>query len=386
MATKHIHLCLVSKQPTPNLVPLIDPNLQVDEAILLHTDSFKQHALWLQQALAMYQIKTRLDVLPSADNMHQLHDFLIQLYEKLKQETPDSKIYCNITSGTKTMSIALYELALMTADEGTQAYYQNLDDTLSWYVPLTTERHEIIDRVKIKPFLLSHGVDTLNQSHSRVAPQWRPLIDELVMNLSQYQSAISTLNFHAVSASYNPNLVSENEIKSRFPSLNALLKLLQDHGLIQWQGPYIKFPSEQARFFCAGGWLEEHVYHTIRKMMAKNKRIQDLAQGLEVYSLLQGKANTIKNELDVAVLVNNRLVVIECKTYQTDKENSPVPDSLYKLDTLASQTGGAFGRGIFICLNPLKPNDYERAKRYNIEVIQGDRFAQLQTALERFIY
>lgn len=384
MTTKHIHLCLVSKQPSPNLVPIVDPAMPVDEVVLLHTESFKHQADWLQKALDIHQIKTRFEVLPSADDMQILRDYFIDLYEKLKAEQPNAKLMCNVTSGTKPMSLALYEMALMTQQDGTEAYYQNFDDTLSWFVPGDRPRVEIEDKIKIKTFLLAHGVEVVNQPQSKISPQWRPLIDEMIDGLSSFQKGISTLNYHAVLAEKQPNLTSPNPADQNNPHFDALVDRLISYGLASWQGQHIRFSDESARFFCAGGWLEEYVYHTIRKMMSKSKRIQDLNQGVQVLSMLDAKVKTVANELDVIVLVNNQLLVLECKTYKTDPPN--VQNSLYKLDTLAKQMGGALGKGLLITLNPLRSNDYERAKLYGIEVIQGDRFDQLENALSRHIY
>lgn len=55
---KVIHICLVSKQATPNLVPLMDSSMQVDEVILTHTRPFNEHAQWLANALKIYGKKT----------------------------------------------------------------------------------------------------------------------------------------------------------------------------------------------------------------------------------------------------------------------------------------------------------------------------------------
>jgi hypothetical protein len=383
--TKEIHLCLVARQPTPILVPLLDQCMSPDLVILAHTAGFENQADWLVQALKIYGIKTERLLLPSHNDLPALREAFFELYQVLiKTHGSELVLRCNITTGTKPMSLALYELALMTEQDGVQAYYQNDDDTLSWFVPKNKPRTQIDDKVKLPAFLLAHGLGTLKKPSGTDYPEWRNLLKEILANLVNFRGALTVLNGLALSANRS-NLTSNKDVEFVNPHLKTLLHLLQQHKLLRINGKKVIFASEEARFFCNGAWLEELVYHTVRQLSAKNTKIQDYAMGVEIESLTTG----IRNELDGVVLVNNRLVIIECKTIRTKEKgkrvSKAVQDSLYKIDTLAKQVGGIHGRGILISMNPLSSIDKARAKLYQIDIIDGDMVSHLATHLAKLL-
>jgi hypothetical protein len=374
----HLHLCLVSKQPSPNLTPLLDPAIPADEVILLHTAHFKPQAEWLAKALSFYQVKSRFLQLPSHEDLGQLRAFFIELIAQLHRDIPDLRLYANLTSGTKPMSLALYEVALMTETEGSQAYYVNMDDTLSWYLPKDKPRHAIADRIKLTPFLIAHGWQPVEPPQGSRYPQWRTLVETWGANLRYWRKPLTQLNSIAVSAN-NPQHQSE-PIKKLDEPLQQLLNALQQAGLLTRKKHSVTFAHADARFFCNGGWLEELVFHTLKQLRAGERKIQDIALGLEI----QSQQNDIKNELDTAVLHDNKLIIIECKTHNTKKNNQAIRDSLYKLDTL-TEIGGVAGRGILISMHPVTKSDQKRANQYRIPIIQGDQIEHLKAQLQALL-
>lgn len=374
----HLHLCLVSKQPSPNLTPLLDPAIPADEVILLHTAHFKPQAEWLAQALAFYQVKSRFIQLPSHEDLAQLRDFFIELIAQLHRDIPNLRLYANLTSGTKPMSLALYEVALMTEADGSQAYYVNMDDSLSWYLPKDQPRHPLADRIKLTPFLIAHGWQPVEKPQGSRYPQWRALVETWGADMRHWRKPLTQLNSIAVSAN-NPQLQSE-PIKKLDEPLQHLLNTLQQAGLLTRNKHRVTFAHADARFFCNGGWLEELVFHSLKQLSASERKIQDIALGLEI----QSQQNDIKNELDTAVLHDNKLIIIECKTHNTKKNTQAIRDSLYKLDTL-TEIGGVAGRGILISMHPVTKSDQKRANQYRIPIIQGEQIENLKAHLQALL-
>lgn len=379
--SKHLHLCLVSRQPSPNMVPLLDSNLPVDEVILLHTQNFKTQAEWLAKALGYYQIKSRFISLPHHENLTELRDFFIQLMDALIAEDENTRLYANLTSGTKPMSLALYEVALMTQSEGTHAYYMNMDDTLSWYLPKSkaeTAPHPLEDRIKLTPFLKAHGWQPLEKPQGTQYPQWRTLVEDLASDIRYWRKPLTQLNGIAATA-MNLQLLSK-PIQTLNKPLKRLIGTLQAAGLVQLKKGRLQFTHSDARFFCNGGWLEELVFHTLKQLSRDNRKIQDFALGLEI----QSDTSDAQNELDGAVLVDNKLVIIECKTHNTKNKTQAIRDSLYKLDTL-KDIGGVTGRGLLISMHPPSKSDLKRAAQYRIPMIHGEQIEHLKTHLAKYL-
>lgn len=276
------------------------------------------------------------------------------------------------------MSIALHELAMLTEGDGSEAYYLNLDGSLSWYQPKDRPNTMLTNRVKLKDFLTAHGL-SLVKTDSQIHPEWRPLIDEMMHGFDLFKKVISNLNAISTSESAQKKLVSEINSNYSNPNLDKLLDLFEQHNLITLEGTKINFASEEARFFCAGGWLEEHTYHVVRQLMSKTDKIKEVEHSVKVKSIKERNTN-VKNELDVAVLANNRLFIMECKTYKTKGENH-VQESLYKLLAISKQIGGLLGKGMLISLNDLSEENKERAKLYGIDVISGEKIKNLSQNL-----
>ena len=382
MSCKHLHLCIVSKQPTPNIVPLLDQHLQVDEVILIHTNSFKIQAQRLAKALQYYQIKSQLIPLSHYQTPAELREFFIQLVDTLLSKNENIRLYANLTGGTKSMSLALYEVALMTESDGTHAYYMNTDDTLIWYLPKSkadSAPYDLEDRIKLTPFLIAHGWKPLTKPKGTDHPQWRPLTEQLLNHIEDWQQPLTQLNFIATNA-------KNKELRSKPPHpLNAPLKrlidLLQDAGLLQLENNTVQFSDDDARFFCNGGWLEEAVFHALKQLSSKNRKIQDYAQGLEI----QFDLSNTQNELDAVALVDNKLVIIECKTHNTKANPKILRDSLFKLGSLIENIGGVMARGLLISMHTPSKSDFKRAEQLQIPIIYGKQIAQLKTHLAKHL-
>lgn len=328
-----------------------------------------------QRIKNLWQKNTLLE-LPSSDNLALLREFFIALYQQ-EYQLGATQLICNLSGGTKPMSLALYEMALMTEADGTEAYYMNLNDTLSWYIPKNRPTQALDDLIKLPAFLTAHGWSPCQKPQGSKYPQLRPLVETLATQIRKFTPALSQLNALASSARSNQQV--STPIQNCGTALNDLITLLVEFNLVERQGDAIEFLSEDARFFCNGGWLEELVFHTIKQLSAKNKKIQDFALGLEI----QSNSNGIQNELDNAVLVDNKLIIIECKTAKT-RGNTLLRDSLYKLDTL-TKIGGTTGRGLLISLHPITPHDQERAQEYHIDLIHGMQIEALPQHLHKIL-
>jgi len=83
------HVCLVSGQPLPNLIPLIDPELGVKRAILLVTPDMEQRAEWLKEVLQPRGIAVEIRKLNDAWDFDGVQSEIMELLEAQKASQDD---------------------------------------------------------------------------------------------------------------------------------------------------------------------------------------------------------------------------------------------------------------------------------------------------------
>ena len=198
--------------------------------------------------------------------------------------------------------------------------------------------------------------------------------------------------------------IDEREFKDNDSLLQALRELVSLFGkyednkkvLVREEQGDLWFASEKARFYVNGGWIEEHVFDLLHKIKPEldaiqtkepeENVIQDLGRNLTI--VRKNKGESVKNELDVALLADNKLHIIECKTKRFDMGDGPDShgaDVLYKLDTLRDHIGGLQANAMLVSYQPLQKEHLWRAKELGIEVCTGKDIQNLQQKLKEWI-
>ena len=96
---------------------------------------------------------------------------------------------------------------------------------------------------------------------------------------------------------------------------------------------------------------------------------------------------SVPNELDVAVLAENRLYLVECKTRQwRGGVDGPGAESLFKLEALTDLLGGLQARGMLVSYQDLPDHDRRRAADLRIEVCAGQQIQRLGESLKKWIH
>lgn len=115
--------------------------------------------------------------------------------------------------------------------------------------------------------------------------------------------------------------------------------------------------------FASGNWFEVWIATQLLDL-----QIDEWAQGLSI------KQDKSSNELDIIALCGNQTLVIEAKSGGLNKSNGvdrKGSDALYKFDSVAGKIGTLFSERLLVSLQPLNPNDLERARTMGIKVFQG---------------
>jgi hypothetical protein len=312
------HFCFVSDQPVPSLTPLIDPALAVRRVTLVHSPERTLHAAWLAAALARHHVESESLALADAYHLDGLRDTFAGIAARYPQG-----IALNLTGGSKLMTLAAWEIFDRPAD---RLYYIHIHhDRLDWLRPAGLASHDIADRIKLEPYLIAHGLtpETPKLARAAIPP-------------SQYENLYNrAANIH----------------RRTTP---------------------VRTPPE-----VGGGWLESLVFETLRRQVGADRRIHDVARQFRVR---YGADNRLASEIDIAVLRDNTLHLVECKTGQSARGSNAV-SAMFKLAELTELMGGLRGRAIFVGTEPLGPDICERARLLGIHLVDRSGLADLKASL-----
>jgi hypothetical protein len=369
----HIHLMLVSDQAAPNLLPALDPAMKPKEAVLLVSQKMTTKATALQAVLKEVGIQTHTVPLPDEHNMAALETILMDIATQREGQS----IALNVTGGNKLMALAAQAVAQAA---GWPAFYVDVDTDQVVWLDKTRPAHALTQQLRLRHYLRGYGV-TLAEGIGRPQPNpaWQTLMDDLVLNVGSLSEPIGQLNYLAQEARSSLRVhLSDRQLDSR--SLEALLRKFEQAHLLQLKGNTLQFPSEAARSFANGGWIEHHVYQTVCQVTGP-LAIRDKAANLQVNDI-SGQPN----EMDVAFLARNRLFVIECKTARMDNpEDLKANDTLYKLAENCRRIGGLGTRGMLATYRPLRDPEVRLAKALNIEIVAGASLARLDEKLKQWV-
>lgn len=380
----NLHICLVSHQAAANLLPALDPSLKPQKVVLVVTTKMQSQASNLEAVLKENAIQVETVQLSNEQDYQQIQNELVELAARLE----DHQVTLNITGGTKLMSVAAQSVAQAS---GWRMFYVDVDtDRAIWLGQDKTPAHPLKEQLKLRHYLRSYGFElTKKPNRPQASPAEEQLTQSLVQQVGSLEGSLSVLNALAQDAESRRSLsVALNDSQRDSRSLDVLLRYFEDAQALSLEGGRIQFPSEAARDFVKGGWLELHVIQAVHQVTG-SLGIRDKAMGLEVLDT----ATQTRNELDVAFMARNRLFVIECKTARIDKPqgsgaNFAPPkanDTLFKLAQNCRRLGGLGTRGMLVTYRKLHEPELQLAKALQISVVSGAEIARLPEKLKQWL-
>jgi len=300
-------------------------------------------------------------------------------FAQLIEQHQSEKLIFNASSGYKKLVLLGFE---QFSDYGYPVFLvDKFTDELHWLNTKSTEEDvHLSHQLKIKEYLKAFNTQVLDQGQTEPEPaSSRQLTQWIIEHIGTYDAAIGSLNYMAMMANSSHSYeLNNHDLKNN--QLMQLLKQFDQADMLTIRGRKLKFSHDKARFYCNGGWLENHVYALIYGMRQKRPHISDLSKGMLIVRN-QGK---VKNELDVVAMSHNRLHIIECKTRRFSKskdEKSAANSAIYRLDTIKSITGGLSGRAMLISYQPLNKYTLSRAKDLGIYCCSHKQLQQLERHL-----
>ncbi|WP_311418647.1 Card1-like endonuclease domain-containing protein [Haemophilus parahaemolyticus] len=382
-----IHVCLISAQAAPNLLPILDSDFKPKKAIFLVSKTMKQRAEYLAKTFEKLNVKVKLKNISDEFNFGLMEDEIFKLVEEYENES----IALNVTGGTKLMSIAA-ENAFSAL--GKPIFYIDTDSNHILFISKNEEQKwlpnlEMKAKNKIDIYLSAYGSTVLSTQNPIEREKYLPAIEPFIKNYDNYTQVIPLLNLHATLSQSNGYKSEYTKDNKKIGKLDELLLGLDYQGLLNYDGQTIDFKNREIKTFLNGGWLEDYTYFQLKEIA----NIEDIACGADVanpkfklgkneYSS-ENKGN--KNEFDIVFMAKNKLHIIECKTQLMDKNGGiKADDILYKLETLKDY-GGLMTKKCLVSYFEVPEQVKNRANFLNIEIIQGKDLQRLKSKIQEWI-
>jgi hypothetical protein len=370
MHPPRLHICLVSDQLSPNILPMLMPELRPEHAVLLCTGPRRGSGERLAGVVRGLGVRVEQRLCPDYD----LDGVRTAVAEALRDGGGSAAV--NITGGTKIMSLGAFQAA---REAGAQALYADTaNDLLRVLDPVQRDIPLPPDLLDLDTALAAAGYARSGPSSDAAPPDWiEPLALELFRGVENFSKVYPALNRIASRAEGSLSASVGRTIHD--PAFRELVRVFQDRGQLEVARDTAVFRSEEARRRVNGGWLEEFVQLVVQRLMDRGVVLHAEA------NLVAENAQGVKNELDAAFLARNRLHIIECKTRRFAGREDRADAAAYKLETLRDVVGGTFGRAMLVSYLPLSRPDSRRCQAYRIRPAYGRGLADLEDRIIQWI-
>jgi len=381
------HICFVSDQPLPNILPVLHEGMKPERVYLLCSKQQEERGNSEAQKAVLESRNIAVEKVPVTDafDIESIQEAIDGLIEKHKP----SELAFNATGGTKPMSIAAFEQCVC---RDVSVFYVQTPEIIWLSTPDEVNKKGLViaGSLPLDIFLEAHGVNLISSDDTGVADSLLALAKPWADRAEKYASAYSALNYYAGQAK-DSDLKTEVSMQNRAKCLPELLREIEHGGLIRFdkaqsnksQETY-KFQSENIRQFINGGWLEMLVFDELQSLWKTHPQITDVARNVRVRQRPGSTRSPVENELDVVAVINHQMWVFECKTRrweQADEDRRGGEEMVYKLASTMKNMGGLRTQGCVVSFNSLRPVEKSRAELLDIDVIDGPNLRNLRSKL-----
>lgn len=367
-----VHVCMVSQQPLPNLIPVKDEATRPTEVVLLVSADMKGKAEVLEKALKSCGCRvTKQSIHP-----YRIEEIREEIF-KLLAEREGKQVALNATGGTKIMALGAYEIF-----RGLDFPVFYVDTEHDQIVTLAPEQatYTLPELMTVKSYLAAYGYEVTGSAPHQVPPPQKELTDFLIRDVRRLQGGIGSLNFYAQKVDEKTKSVTIDQ--STPTAFDEVVEAFAAAGLLCRDRNTLIFKDKEACVFANGGWLEQHLLAIVNGLKGEGKVRHHLA------NVVIQNANGVKNEIDMAFTARNRLHVIECKTKRMEGKpgkDARVDDIAYKLDSLRDLVGGVYGNAMLVSYRTLTTEDRQRYRDDRISVIEAEQLIELPSRLRQWI-
>lgn len=381
--TRHdTHLCLVSAQATPNLLPVLDEAWRPRRVVLAATPDMQARAGWLRDVIRgrCPGVAVQVLPLPGAYDYAALSDAFLEF---VGSADAAHRPALNVTGGTKLMAVAAQEVF---SAEKLPVFYVSVETDEVVVIGEKARSQPLTAPMRVREMLRAHGFEVEAQQRPVVTREQRDAAERVICHTGSHGRALGQLNRLAASEPARRQLrATLGDAEGDSISLREILAEFESAGQLRRQDRELHFPSEAARVFVNGGWLETHAYQVVEGLRGSEPRISDATMNLKIVH----PDGATRNEIDVAFLYRNTLHLIECKTANLGTDGGTGDDkateALYKLDALR-KVGGLRTRAMVLdyrgALSAHAANR-DRARSAGIEIVAGRQLGDLRGCIQR---
>lgn len=368
---KHVHVCLVSDQPMPNVTSCLQ--LKPDHVELLFTKDKINQGLRIEEFLKSRGISVRgTEILPFE------MPAVMEVCRALLVEYAGFKVSLNVTGGTKIAALGAFQVF---SEAHKEIYYVNTNDRE--LIRLAPDNMDMVIDVTVPllEYLDIHGFRPESYTTDDTPIVKRKKVTQFLAELAMRKPRlIGELN-----GSYGKN-VDVKDLNYPFSlslrqtrEFSGLSMLLAENGIARQFAGGIVIPDMEIAQYLRGFWFEEYAY-----LAAKT------VPGVEVKLNVIGRWETRrkeepKNEFDVMASAGNRILYISCKTSNVDRGGAG-REYLYELDSLGDKALGLFGKKILASARSINDSYiHARAASMGIEIIDGAKIMELPQRIEKWL-
>ncbi len=371
-----VHVGIIDQDPVRLITPLLDDRTVSNHIVFIGDNSQVEMYSRLHSVLSERGITSEFFEIPDIVNTSAIKVAIQQLAKELKSRGGEVKL--NASCGLRHRLLSVYEVF--------RTYHWPIfvvepnSDKLCWLYPEGAQDAQVQDHITIGDYLTIFGARGEFTEYD-LPPQLDKKLYELgekwASNALELGPGLATLNYLATTCRKEQKLdVKLSEKQQGYREVNMLISDLVESEIASYDDGVLTFISEDARRFSNGEWLENLVHSTVKQIQDELPTIQDHSLNVQVYRQLGDRE--VRNELDVASVVNNKLHIIECKTKGMRDDGD---DTLYKLESLRDLLGGLQARAMLVSFRPLRHNDITRAEDLGLALIGPEELKDLRTHL-----
>lgn len=369
---------LIDKDPIRLLTPILDKRSPCSHAIFIGDKGEFEIFKRLEAVLKKKSIRSEFFEITEEPSVNSIKKSALLLAKELTNQ--NKSVLFNASCGLRHRLLSMYEI--FRQYNWPIFVVEPFSDKLCWMQPEGRQSTFIQNHIKLEDYLSIFGATCERIKHTLTIGEEK-LIE--VGNLwaksaTELGPGLATLNYLA-SRCRKENVLSVNltPIQQEYIELRTLIDDLCRVDLASYHNGILNFHTEDSRRFANGEWLELLVDHNIKYLANQIPTIQDKALNLQVHRKVKGES--VKNEIDIATVVNNKLYLIECKTKSMKTDGD---DTLYKLETLKDLLGGFQARAMLISFRPLKYTDISRAQDLGLALIGPKELVNLPLYLKNW--
>ncbi|MBD1576808.1 MULTISPECIES: Card1-like endonuclease domain-containing protein [Vibrio] len=367
---------IIDQDPVRLITPLLDSRSECSHMIFIgDRRQFKMYER-LAFVLSYRGLTSEFFEISSVVDTSEIKRHVKKLAEQLI--TREKVIKFNASCGLRHRLLSVYEV--FRSYNWPIFVVEPFSDKQCWLYPDSLEDRQVQDHIRISDYLTIFGARCefpVTEIPTSLDAKLHTLCKRWANNALELGPGLATLNYLATTCRKEQKLdVALTEKQQGYKELDMLLSDLVDIQLATYENGTLTFHNEDARRFSNGEWLENYVHNIVCEIQDELTTIQDHSLNVQVYREIGDRE--VRNELDVATVVNNKLHIIECKTKGMRDDGD---DTLYKLESLRDLLGGLQARAMLVSFRPMRHNDISRAQDLGLALIGPDELKDLKTYL-----